>query len=175
MNITKEQVDALNAIVTVAITKEDYSDKVAEILNDYRKNATIPGFRKGHVPMGLVKKQYGKAVLVDEVNKLLQDALNKYLTEEKLDVLGNPLPKAQDNLDWDAEDFSFEFELGLAPSFDVTSKSKKAITHYTIVADDKMIEEQVARIQKQFGKLVSKNEIAQDDEITGTFLMKTKE
>lgn len=63
MNITKEQVDALNAIVTVAITKEDYSDKVAEILNDYRKNATIPGFRKGHVPMGLVKKQYGKAVL----------------------------------------------------------------------------------------------------------------
>lgn len=108
MNITKEQVDALNAIVTVAITKEDYSDKVAEILNDYRKNATIPGFRKGHVPMGLVKKQYGKAVLVDEVNKLLQDALNKYLTEEKLDVLGNPLPKAQDNLDWDAEDFSFD-------------------------------------------------------------------
>lgn len=174
MNITKEQVDALNAIVTVAITKEDYSDKVAEILNDYRKNATIPGFRKGHVPMGLVKKQYGKAVLVDEVNKLLQDALNKYLTEEKLDVLGNPLPKAQDNLDWDAEDFSFEFELGLAPSFDVTLKSKKAITHYTIVADDKMIEEQVARIQKQFGKLVSKNEIAQDDEITGTFFNEDK-
>lgn len=103
--------------------------------------------------MGLVKKQYGKAVLVDEVNKLLQDALNKYLTEEKLDVLGNPLPKAQDNLDWDAEDFSFEFELGLAPSFDVTLKSKKAITHYTIVADDKMIEEQVARIQKQFGEV----------------------
>ena len=92
MNISKEQLDELNAVVTVDITKEDYSDKVEKILKDYRKNANIPGFRKGHVPMGLVKKQYGKAVLVDEVNKLLQDALNKYLTEEKLDVLGNPLP-----------------------------------------------------------------------------------
>jgi trigger factor len=105
MNITKEQIDDLNAIVKVAITKEDYSDKVDSILTDYRKTANIPGFRKGHVPMGLVKKQYGKAVLVDEVNKLLQDSLNKYLTEEKLDVLGNPLPKAQDDLDWDAENF----------------------------------------------------------------------
>ncbi len=111
MNITREQIDELNAIVKVAITKEDYSDRVDKILTDYRKNANIPGFRKGHVPMGLVKKQYGKAVLVDEVNKLLQDSLNNYLTEEKLDVLGNPLPKAQDNLDWDAEEFNFEFEL----------------------------------------------------------------
>lgn len=97
MNITKEQIDALNAVVKVAITKEDYQDKVQAILNDYRKQANIPGFRKGHVPMGLIKKQYGKAVLVDEVNKLIQDNLNKYLTEEKLDVLGNPLPKQQDD------------------------------------------------------------------------------
>ena len=93
MNIQKEQIDELNAIVKVAITKEDYSDKVDKILKDYKKQANIPGFRKGQVPMGLIKKQYGKAVLVDEVNKLLQDNLNKYLTEEKLDVLGNPLPK----------------------------------------------------------------------------------
>ena len=100
MNITRENIDALNAVVKVDIAKEDYSDKVEKILIDYRKSANIPGFRKGHVPMTLVKKQYGKAVLVDEVNKLLQDALNKYLTEEKLDVLGNPLPKPQDNLDW---------------------------------------------------------------------------
>ena len=76
MNITRENVDALNAVVKVDIAKEDYSDKVEKILVDYRKTANIPGFRKGHVPMGMVKKQYGKAVLVDEVNKLLQDALN---------------------------------------------------------------------------------------------------
>ena len=175
MNITRENIDALNAVVKVAIEKEDYSEKVQKILSDYRKTANIPGFRKGHVPMGLVKKQYGKAVLVDEVNKLLQDALNKYLTEEKLDVLGNPLPKAQEDLNWDDENFTFEFELGLAPEFDVKLKSKKAITHYSIVADDKMIDEQVENIQKQYGKLVAKDEVAEGDELTGTFTNEEKE
>jgi len=174
MNITRENIDTLNAVVKVDITKADYSDKVAKILADYRKTANIPGFRKGHVPMGMVKKQYGKAVLVDEVNKLLQDALNKYLTEEKLDVLGNPLPKAQDDLNWDADDFSFEFELGLAPEFDVTLKGKKAIVQYNIVADDKMIDDQIVNIQKQYGKIISKSEVAQDDEITGTFANEEK-
>jgi len=169
MNITRENLDALNAVVKVDIAKEDYNDKVEKILSDYRKTANIPGFRKGHVPMGMVKKQYGKAVLVDEVNKLLQDALNKYLTEEKLDVLGQPLPKTQDNIDWDADGFSFEFELGLAPEFDVDLKSKKSITHYNIVADDKMVDEQIERIQKQYGKLVSQDTVEKDSEITGTY------
>lgn len=169
MNITRENLDALNAVVKVDIAKEDYSDKVEKILSDYRRTANIPGFRKGHVPMGMVKKQYGKAVLVDEVNKLLQDALNKYLTEEKLDVLGQPLPKAQEHIDWDADGFSFEFELGLAPEFEVDLKSKKAITHYNIVADDKMINEQVESIQKQYGKLVAQDTIEKDSEINGTY------
>ena len=169
MNIQKEQIDELNAIVKVAITKDDYSDKVDKILKDYKKQANIPGFRKGQVPMGLIKKQYGKAVLVDEVNKLLQDNLNKYLTEEKLDVLGNPLPKQQDNFNWEAEDFSFEFELGLAPNFEVSLKTKKPVMHYKIVADKKMIDEQVERIRKQYGKLISKSEAGKNDELTGTF------
>jgi trigger factor len=169
MNITRENIDTLNAVVKVDISKDDYSDKVEKILSDYRKTANIPGFRKGHVPMGMVKKQYGKAVLIDEVNKLLQDALGKYLVEEKLDVLGNPLPKAQDDLDWNADNFSFEFELGLAPEFEVSLKSKKPITHYNIVADDKMINDQVKHIQKQYGKIVAKKEVAESDEITGVF------
>ena len=169
MNITKEQIDELNAVVKVAITKDDYQDKVEKILKDYKKQANIPGFRKGQVPMGLIKKQYGKAVLVDEVNKLIQDNLNKYLTEEKLDVLGNPLPKQQDNFDWDGDDFAFEFELGLAPDFKVPLETKKPITQYKIVADDKMINEQVERIQKQYGKLVSKSEVEKTDEVSGTF------
>jgi trigger factor len=170
MNITRENIDALNAVVKVDIAKEDYSDKVEKILMDYRKSANIPGFRKGHVPMTMVKKQYGKAVLVDEVNKLLQDALNKYMTEEKLDVLGNPLPKAQDTLDWDSESFSFEFELGLAPEFDVELKTKKPITQYNIVADKKMIDNQVDHIRKQYGKLISQDTVAKDSEITGDFV-----
>lgn len=169
MNITRENSDALNAVVKVEITKDDYSEKVEKVLSDYRKSANIPGFRKGHVPMSLVKKQYGKAVLVDEVNKLLQDAIGKYLVEEKLDVLGNPLPKPQDDLDWDADAFSFEFELGLAPEFDVKLKGKKAITHYNIIADEKMINNQVEHIQKQYGKLVSQEEVTKDSEITGKF------
>ncbi|MCK8522392.1 trigger factor [Aquimarina sp. D1M17] len=175
MNISKEQLDELNAVVTVDIAKADYSDKVEKILKDYRKNANIPGFRKGHVPMGLVKKQYGKAVLVDEVNKLLQDALNKYLTEEKLDVLGNPLPKEQENFDWDAENYSFEFELGLAPKFEVKLTGKKAITHYKIVANDEMVDNQVKTIQKQYGKLVSKDAAEKEDLVAGTFMNEEKE
>ena len=175
MNITRENVDALNAVVKVNIAKEDYSDKVEKILINYRKTANIPGFRKGHVPMGMVKKQYGKAVLVDEVNKLLQDALNKYLTEEKLDVLGQPLPKTQDRIDWEADVFSFEFELGLAPEFEVNLKGKNAITRYNIVADAKMIDEQIERIQKQYGKLISQNAVEKQSEITGTFKNEERE
>jgi len=169
MNITRENIDELNAVVKVNIAKEDYSDKVDNILKDYRKTANIPGFRKGHVPMGMVVKQYGKSVLVDEVNKMLQDALNKYLTEEKLDVLGNPLPKEQENFDWDQDNYSFEFELGLSPQFDVNLKTKKPLTHYKIVAGDEMIEKQIEEIQKQYGKLVSKNKVEEGDVVAGTF------
>ena len=97
MDITRENIDALNAVVKVDIIADDYQSKVDKILVDYRKKADIPGFRKGHVPMGMIKKQYGKSVMIDEVNKLLQDALNKYLTEEKIEILGNPIPRIQEN------------------------------------------------------------------------------
>ena len=174
MNITKKEIDSLNAVVTVEISKEDYSDKVSKVLDNYRKNANIPGFRKGHVPMGMVKKQYGTAVLVEEVNKLLQDSLHNFLTEEKLDVLGNPLPKNDTDIDWNADDFKFEFDLGLAPEFEVDIK-KKAITHYKVIADDKMLENQVKTIRKQYGKLIAKDTVAKGDEITGTFSNAEKE
>lgn len=169
MNIKREDIDSLNAIVTVDIAKEDYSENVEKILKNYRKTANIPGFRKGQVPMGMVKKQYGKAVLVDEVNKLLDQALNKYLTEEKLDVLGNPLPKEQANFDWDADDYKFEFELGLTPEFELDLQPKKAITSYKIIANDKMIDSQIERIQKQYGKLEAKDTVAEGDLVAGTF------
>ena len=169
MNISKKELDALNAVVTVEISKDDYQQKVTDILNNYRKSANIPGFRKGHVPMGMVRKQYGKAVLVEEVNKLLQDSLGKFLTEEKLEVLGNPLPRNEAEIDWDADNFSFEFDLGLAPDFEVNLKGKKAVTHYKIVADNKMIDNQVNTIRKQYGKLVAKDTVEAGDEVSGTF------
>ena len=169
MNITRESIDTLNAVVKIEITKADYSEKVEKILTDYRKSANIPGFRKGQVPMGLVKKQHGKAILADEVNKILQESLGKYLNDEKLDVLGSPLPKFQEEMNWDTEDFSFEFEIGLSPEFDIKLKAKKAITKYTITADKKMIDDQLVNIQKQYGKLTPKSVVEKDDEVTGVF------
>ena len=169
MNITRENIDELNAVVKVDIAKDDYAPKVEKILKDYRKNANVPGFRKGHVPMGMVKKQYGQAVLVDEVNKLLQENLNKYLTEEKLDVLGNPIPKEQENFDWNKDNYTFEFEVGLAPEFEVSLDLEKPVKKYNIVADDAMIDRQIENIQKQYGKLVSKDEVEEGDIVAGTF------
>ena len=174
MNITREQVDALNAIVTVAVTKEDYADKVQKVLADYRKNANIPGFRKGAVPMSLIQKQYGKAVLLDEVNKILQASLNDYLVEEKLDILGNPLPKVTEDFDWNKDDFTFEFELGLAPEFAVDLDAKSNVTKFDIVADDKMLDEQVERIQKQYGKMISQDKVEEDHTLRGTFTNEEK-
>lgn len=174
MNITRENVDALNAIVTVAVAKGDYSDKVAKILEDYRKKANIPGFRKGAVPMSVIQKQYGKAVLLDEVNKVLQRSLNDYLVKEKLDILGNPLPKVTEDFDWDKEDFKFEFELGLAPEFNVDLSSKTNVTRFSIVADETMLNEQIERIQKQYGKLMPKDKMEETFDVSGTFLNEEK-
>jgi len=175
MNITKENIDVLNAVVKVEIAAADYQDKVATILQDYRKKADIPGFRKGQVPMGMIKKQYGKSIMIDEVNKLLQESLNNFLVEEKLDILGNPLPKMQDDFNWDAEDYAFEFELGLAPVFDVNLDAKKKITQYNIVADEELLDKEVANIQKRYGKIVPKEEVEEGVAITGTFVNEEKE
>ena len=174
MNITRNNIDALNAVITVEITKNDYADKVERVLADYRKNASIKGFRKGTVPMSLINKQYGKAVLLEEVNKLLQDNLNKYLTSEKLDVLGNPLPKLTENFNWDSDDYSFEFELGLAPDFEVNLASKNNLFQYKIIADDKMINNQIARIQKQYGKLIARDTVEEGNDVSGFFTNEEK-
>ena len=175
MNITKENVDALNAVVKVDIVAEDYQNKVTEVLQDYRKKANIPGFRKGHVPMGMVKKQYGKSIMIDEVNKLLQESLNKFLTEEKLDILGNPIPRIQEDFSWDTETFSFEFELGLSPEFKVDLSAKKKITQYNIVADDALIDKEVENLQSRYGKMNTVDVASESSNVTGTFVNEEKE
>ena len=174
MNITRNNVDALNAIVTVEVAKNDYAEKVNKVLANYRKNAAIKGFRKGTVPMSLIQKQYGKAILLEEVNKLLQDNLNKYLVAEKLDILGNPLPKVTEDFNWDVEDYKFEFELGLAPEFTVDLAAKNNLVQYKIVADDKMLNDQVARIQKQYGKLIAKDTVEEGNDVSGFFTNEEK-
>ena len=110
MNISKTTIDALNAIINITVERKDFEEKVSTVLQDYRKNANIPGFRKGHVPIGIIKKQYEQAVIADEVNKLLRENLDKYINEEKLELLGNPIPNASETaLDLNAPEMNFEF------------------------------------------------------------------
>lgn len=166
MKISRKDNDALNTLITINIERNDFENKVKEVLSDYRKKANIPGFRKGHVPMGMIKKQYETAVTADEVNKLLQQNLEQYLRDENLNILGNPLPVMKEELDWKANDFTFDFELGLSPEFEVKLTEKNKVIHYQITPTDEMINDQIKHYRKQFGKLVAQK-IAKDDfEIT---------
>ncbi|MEC4047818.1 trigger factor [Flavobacterium sp. SUN046] len=174
MNITRNNLDALNAVVTVEVSKSDYAPKVEKVLSDYRKNAAIPGFRKGTVPMSLIQKQYGKAVLLEEVNKVLQENLNRYLQEEKIDILGNPLPVVTEDFNWDAEDFKFDFELGLTPEVVVDLTAKNSLIQYKVIADESMLDAQVGRIQKQYGKIVSTDVVAEGSDVSGVFANEEK-
>ena len=170
MNISKTDIDKLNAVVNISIDKKDYEQKVHTILKDYRKKANIPGFRKGHVPFGMIKKQYERAVIVDEVNKLIQENLDNYIKKEKLELLGNPLPKEKNNsIDWNHGNMQFEFELGLAPKFEIKLDVLKKVTHYEIEPDKKMIDEQINHIQNQYGKIKAKKKIEKGFEINAQF------
>jgi len=169
MKVSRKDKDKLNSILSVSIDKVDYDSNVEKVLTDYRKRANIPGFRKGHTPIGLIKKQYGLSVKVDEINKLMQKTLNDFLKDEKIAILGNPMPMEQADLDWSSENLIFNFEIGLSPEFEVSFKNKKAIPSFEVDVDSKMIDDQIKNMQNQYGKLVSKNTIEDGLEITGTF------
>ena len=169
MKVSKKDIDKLNAVLSVNIEKSDYESNVEKVLKDYRKRANIPGFRKGHTPIGLIKKQYGLSVKVDEINKLMQKGLSDFLGNEKLAILGNPVPIEKSDIDWDAEKLTFDFEIGLSPDFEVSLKNKKAIPSFEIDVDKKMIDDQIKNIQSQYGKLVAKTQIEDGFEINGKF------
>ena len=170
MKVSKKDIDKLNSVLSVSIEKTDYESKVEEVIKDYKKKANIPGFRKGHTPIGLIKKQYGISVKVDEINKLMQKGLSDYLGDEKLDILGNTLPVEKNDLDWNADNITFDFEIGLSPEFEVSLKNKKAISSYEIDVDKKMIDDQLKNIQNQYGKLIAKTKIEDGFEINGKFI-----
>ena len=175
MKITLNKKNKLNGIISIEIDKNDYEQKVNDVLKRYSKTAKIPGFRKGFVPIGLVKKQYGNAVKVDEINKLLDSSLKKYIQDEKLDILGGPIPHMDNDINWDSEIINFDFEIGYTPEFKINLKPKKPILKYEVKADKKMVDGQIKNIQSQYGKLISKPKVENNSEITANFNCTTDE
>lgn len=173
MNIVRKDLDQTNAVVTLRIEKADYAEKVDKTLRDYRKKANIPGFRPGMVPVGLVKKMYGKAVLAEEINKLVSDNLYNYIRENDVNILGEPLPNEseQQPIDFDTqEDFEFVFDLGIAPEFDVELSSKDKVKFYTIAVSDEMIENQLKSYTGRYGKYVQEEVVEEKDMLKGELL-----
>ena len=175
MKITLNKKNKLSGIISIEIEKNDYEQKVNDVLKRYSKTAKIPGFRKGFVPIGLVKKQYGNAVKVDEINKLLDSTLKKYIQDEKLDILGGPIPHMDNDINWDSEIINFDFEIGYTPEFKINLKPKKPILKFEVKADKKMVDGQIKNIQSQYGKLISKPKVENNSEITANFNCTTDE
>lgn len=173
MNVTRQDKDALNAILTVEVKPEDYADKVKATLNNYRKTAKVPGFRPGHVPMGLVQKQYGKAVLSEELNKVVNESLQKFITENKIDILGNPIPTEGDGFkgDFDNPDtFEFTYEIGLAPEVKVSLSGKNKFDYVKVKVDKKLIDKQIDDLRRRYGKLVAGEKVGDQDMILAQFV-----
>ncbi|MDO3643434.1 trigger factor [Mucilaginibacter sp. L3T2-6] len=166
MNISQEKIDNLNAVVKININPEDYQPRVEKAIKEQAKKAKIPGFRPGMVPPSHIKRMYGKSILVDEINNLLSDTLNKYLEDEKLEVLGQPLPKRDDDKEynWDfADNFEFNYEIGLAPEFNVEFSTNDKLTQYVIKVDDETLAARIKNIRRSYGKMTNPDVSADDD------------
>ena len=155
MKITQSKTKDLMATLKVEVVEKDYRENVDKILKDYRKKAQMPGFRKGKTPMSIINKQYKTSVTVEQVNRLIQDELYKHITENKVKVLGSPMPiKSEKTIDWEKDvDFSFDFEIGLAPEFDIKISKKDKLTYYNIRADEKLLDQYCNDIAKRYGAM----------------------
>ncbi len=171
MNIVKEETGKLTAQINIEIAAADYQESVDKVLKDYRRKAQVPGFRAGNVPMGMVKKMYGDAVKYDEVNKLVSDELSKYIVENKLEVLGQPLPvEDQEQIDIHGkDDFVFKFEVGLAPEININMSKRLKVDYYDIQPAADVLEKEVEQVRMRFGVQVQPEETAEGDLINGTF------
>lgn len=170
MNIKQENIDKLNAIVKIKLSPDDYKIKVDEAIKAHSKKVKMPGFRPGMVPPAHIKKLYGKSILIEEINKLLSDTLNHYIDENKLEILGQPLPKVNEDKQykWDfEEEFEFMFEMGLAPEIKETFTSKDKLVHYTVRVDEETLQSRLKNIRKSYGKMSNPDQVEADDVIYG--------
>ena len=160
MNVSFEKKDELNAIISVIVTNDDYQENLNKQFKDYRKKAKIPGFRPGTVPMGMIKQMIGKSALFEEVNRLTSEALYKHLQENTIDILGQPMTSTERKGETDFDnygDFTFHFDLGLAPIFDLNISSKDKLTRYEVELDQKEVATEVKNLRRQNGKLETKD------------------
>jgi trigger factor len=173
MKVTRENIDNVNAVIKVLIEKPDYEKTVEENLKDYRQKASIPGFRPGKAPMGLIKRRFEKSVMVEEINKMLSQNLTRYLMEEKLQILGEPLSSTehQKPIDWENdEDFEFAFDVALAPKVEVPLSEEDKLNYFTIKVTDDMIDQQIEMIQSQMGENIDADEVAEKSLVRGDFV-----
>lgn len=173
MNITRENIDDLNAVLKVAIEKADYEKTVADKLKEYRQQASIPGFRPGKAPAGLIKRKFGLSVLIEEVNKLLSQKLSQYLVDEKLNMLGEPLPneEMQKNIDWEKdEDFEFAFDIALSPEVNLSLDKETKLKYFNIAVSDEMVQEQLEHAQSQLGENIPDDEVRDNSSVRGDFV-----
>lgn len=172
MNILQENIDTLNAVLKVQLTPEDYKPQVDDAIRKYKKKASMPGFRPGHVPENLVRKMYGKSLLVDELNRIVADSVDKFITENKLNVLGNPMPKPDNDfeMNWDKpENFEFAFDLALAPEVNLSLPTAHTFTAYDVQVQEKSIDEEIDKLARRFGNYTSPEVTDADCSVYGTF------
>lgn len=175
MDIKRVAISTINEVIVMTVVPMDYKGQVQKRINEKMPLATVKGFRKGAVPKDLVEKQYGKAIKQEEVKKVVDLALERYIQSERLNLLGTPLPKENEAFSWDAEELVFEYEIGLVPNFELDLEAKNSIVKYVVVADDKLIDEQVTRIQKQFGTEVPQEVVEEGFEVSGVFTNEEKQ
>jgi trigger factor len=171
MMLTHEKKDSLNMIVRAKIGPEDYSDRVEKTLKDYQRKVQMPGFRPGKVPSSLVKKMYGKSILVDEINKILNDRIYRYLTDQKIEILGQPLPLREENeIDWDHQtSFEFSYEVGLSPEFNIDLDALGVQEEKKVKIDDELVDREVNDLRRRYGKVSSPDQIESEDMVYADF------
>lgn len=153
MKISFENPDKVNGLMTITVEEADYKDEVEKTLKDYRKRANVPGFRQGQVPVGLIKRQYGPQVKMDAINKILGESLQKYIADNKIQMLGQPMgSESQEAVDLEKPaPYEFKFDIAVAPEFKIELNGKNKIDYYEIAVDDKLIDQQVEMFQSRSG------------------------
>jgi len=176
MQFHLEKNEDLTAVLKIGMATDDYAEKVERQIQEVRKTIQMPGFRKGNVPAGLIRKQYGQGILIEEVNKLLQEGINGYIKEQQLTLLGQPMPREKSDIDWSSELQEFEFDLGLAPEIKLNiSEKKDKLPYRQVDITDALVDDEIDSLRRRYGKVEQVEEVGPADFVRGQCTEKGKE